>query len=80
MSRISFEDWQPPHVSFSTIDGYRSCGKRTYLQKVARVEQRPGLAGIGGNAVHAATEQVDLLIFEQGFEALEAGADDPAPF
>lgn len=61
MSRISIEGYEPAHLSHSTVSGYRSCGKRFELQKIIRVEQRPGLAAIGGNAVHVATEVYDLL-------------------
>jgi hypothetical protein len=78
---IDYLDWNPPHISYSTIDGYRTCGLRTYLQKVIRIEQRPGLAGLGGNAVHAATEAVDHLIWDQGWSALDsAPAETEAPF
>ena len=59
MSRIDYEGWNPPHLSYSTIDGFRFCGQRTLLQKVLRKEQRPGLAGMGGNAVHEATAVFD---------------------
>lgn len=58
--RISYQNWEPPHVSHSTIDGYATCGMRTKLQKVLQIEQRPGLASTGGNAVHTATEEYDL--------------------
>lgn len=77
MGFLQFEDYEPRHLSFSSVDGYRTCGKRFYLQKIARVEQRPGLAGIGGNAVHAATEHIDRLIFEHGLEILDG---DKPPF
>lgn len=60
MGFVTFENYEPAHLSYSTIDGYRSCGQRFYLQKVAMVEQKPGLAGLGGNAVHTATEWYDL--------------------
>lgn len=59
-TRISIDGYEPKHLSYSTVDGFRTCGKRFQLQKVERREQRPGLAGIGGNAVHAATEWFDL--------------------
>ena len=59
MTRLSFEGWEPPHLSYSTVSGYRDCGMRTKLQKVLKIEQRPGLAACGGNAVHTATELYD---------------------
>ena len=65
--RISYENWNPPHVSHSTINGWVDCGLRTKLQKVYQIEQRPGLAAAGGNAVHTATE-----LYDQG------EGDDPA--
>lgn len=59
MTFVSIDGYEPQHFSYSTMDGYRFCGERHRLQKVLQVEQRPGLAGIGGNAVHAATEEYD---------------------
>lgn len=56
---IEINGYAPDHLSYSTIDGYRTCGKRHELQKVIGVEQRPGLAALGGNAVHTATEWWD---------------------
>jgi len=61
LGRININGYEPAHLSHSTVSGYRSCGKRFELQKIIRVEQKPGLAAIGGNAVHVATEQYDLL-------------------
>lgn len=81
---ISYEGYEPRHLSFSTVDGYKSCSLRFYLQKIARVEQRPGVAGTAGNALHEATEALDHLILAGGFEALDdqpgAGEDDTPPF
>ena len=57
---ISISGYEPDHLSYSTVDGYKTCGKRFELQKVIGVEQRPGLAALGGNAVHTATEWHDL--------------------
>lgn len=74
MGHIKVGDYEPAHLSFSTVSGYRMCGKKFQLEKVFRLEQRPGLAALGGNAVHTASEVIDLLIFEQGFEALEEQA------
>ena len=59
MTRISVNGWEPGHLSFSTINSYRSCGKKLELQKILRLEEKPGLAAIGGNAVHVATEAYD---------------------
>lgn len=76
---ISVDGYEPGHLSYSTIDGYRTCGIRFRLQKVIGVEQRPGLAALGGNAVHTATEWLDLAEFfghEVDIDALEAGAGE----
>lgn len=56
---VSIDGYEPAHLSYSTIDGYKTCGLRFELQKVIGVEQRPGLAALGGNAVHTATEWYD---------------------
>lgn len=60
MSRISINGYEPAHLSHSTVSGFRMCGKKFELQKVLRLEEKPGLAAIGGNAVHRATEDYDL--------------------
>lgn len=57
---IDIQGYRPKHLSYSSIDGYKTCGKRFELQKIIGVEQRPGLAALGGNAVHTATEWHDL--------------------
>lgn len=59
MTFIDYEGWQPPHLSFSTIDGYRFCGMRLKLQKVLRLSGPPSLAAFGGNVLHTATEEWD---------------------
>ena len=60
LTGIDINGYRPDHLSYSTVDGYKTCGKRFELQKVIGVEQRPGLAALGGNAVHTATELWDL--------------------
>lgn len=59
MGLISVDGWEPPHLSYSTVSGYRGCGKRTQLSKVLRLEEQPGIASLAGNAVHEATEIID---------------------
>lgn len=73
MGLISIAGYEPKHLSYSTISTYRMCGKKFQLEKVFQIEQRPGLAALGGKAVHVASEAIDELIWEQGWEAL----DDP---
>lgn len=60
MTLPTFENYTPKHLSFSALNGYRMCGAQFKLQRVLQVEQRPGLAGLGGNAVHTATEWCDM--------------------
>jgi hypothetical protein len=64
MTRISVNGWEPGHLSFSTINSYRMCGKKLELQKILRLEEKPGLAAIGGNAVHVCTEEYDLGLWK----------------
>ena len=78
MGLIKVGSYEPKHLSFSTISTYRMCGKQFQLSKVMQLEQRPGLAGIGGNAVHTATEQIDALIWEHGFDVLDQEPVDEA--
>jgi len=68
VTRLSYEGWEPAHLSYSTVNSYRMCGMQTKLGKVLRIEQRPGIAALGGNAVHTATEWYDLEadIVEEG--------------
>lgn len=63
MGRISVEGYEPAHLSHSTVSTYRMCGTKAYLEKVRKVEGRPGVAALGGNAVHLATELLDLAEF-----------------
>lgn len=74
MGHISINGYEPKHLSYSTISTYRMCGKKFELEKVRQQEQRPGIAALAGNAVHTASEVIDHLIWEGGFEALEAAA------
>jgi hypothetical protein len=66
MGVISIGGWEPPHLSYSTADSYRSCAKKLELTKILRLESIPGLAAIGGSAVHKATEMFDLNAFASG--------------
>jgi hypothetical protein len=63
MGKISVDGYEPAHLSHSTISAYRSCGKKFQLGKILRLEEKPGLAALGGNAVHTATERIDLAAF-----------------
>jgi len=60
MTKISRDGYEPAHLSFSTISSWRMCGKKFELTKVLRLEEKPGLAAIGGNVVHVCTEHYDL--------------------
>ena len=61
--KISIEGYEPKHVSYSALDGYVSCPKRYQLSRILQLEEKPGLASIAGNAVHSATELIDLAQF-----------------
>lgn len=80
MTRISINGYEPAHLSFSTVSGYRMCGKKFELAKVLRLEEKPGLAAIGGNAVHTATEQYDLGLWTPSggneVDNVRVGVDD----
>ena len=65
MGKVEFEDYKPPHLSYSTVNSYRMCPKQMYFSKIAKLEQLPGLAAIGGNAVHSLTEALDREHFSQ---------------
>lgn len=72
MGLIKYLDYEPKHLSYSTISGYRMCGAKFRFEKIYKLEQIPGLAAIGGNAVHTASELVDHYILEHGFDALDS--------
>lgn len=56
MGKIDIRGYTPKHLSYSTVDSFRSCPKKFELQKVLQLEQLPGLAAIGGSAFHACVE------------------------
>lgn len=64
---ISVHGYEPKHLSYSSADGYRTCPKRFYFQKVLQVEQRPGLAAIAGNVIHAVCDRIDEDILANGW-------------
>lgn len=78
MGLISINGYEPAHLSYSTVSTFRMCSAKFNFEKIMRLEQRPGMAAIGGNAVHVATEHIDELIFQHGFEALDAEPESPA--
>lgn len=82
MGLVSYLDYQPAHLSYSTINSYRMCGAKFRFEKVLRLEQRPGLAAIGGNAVHVASERIDEYLLEHGYDepTPEGTVPTPAPF
>jgi hypothetical protein len=71
MGRIEYQDYQPKHLSYSTVNSYRSCGKRLYFEKVLKLEQHPGFAAIGGNAVHHCTEVIDMAAWEASRQGID---------
>lgn len=77
MGLISIDGYEPPHLSYSTVDSYRSCGKKFQLQKILQLEQVPGIAATAGSAVHKATEILDLAeFFGQSLDIGNDGAQE----
>lgn len=56
----------PPHISYSQVSTYLTCGEQFRLERVVRAPSRPTWAAVGGSAVHAATEAHDLALFGSG--------------
>jgi hypothetical protein len=64
-----------PHLSYSSLDTYLSCGEKYRLQKIERVPEAPAYWFPGGTAVHTGTEVFDLCLRVDGLhpdEALDA--------
>lgn len=57
--KLSIDGYEPAHLSWSTFDSYRSCGKRFQLQKVEMKEQRPNWSSVGGSALHTVVEGIE---------------------
>jgi len=53
-------DLVPPHFSYSSLSSYMQCGRRYFLEKIARVPEIPSWWFVGGRAVHTVTEIYDL--------------------
>lgn len=53
----------PDHSSYSSLTTLTHCGKAYQLSRVLKLPEAPGLARIGGSAVHAATEWLDRQAF-----------------
>lgn len=79
-AHIDVLGYRPTHLSYSTISSFRMCGAKFYFGKIAGLEERPGLAAIAGNAVHRVTEDLDRLVFAQGWDALEPTLEETPPF
>lgn len=56
----------PAYVSYSQFTGWLKCGEQYRLKRIARVKELPGWAGVGGSALHKATEVLDRQMWEQG--------------
>lgn len=54
----------PPHVSYSSLTTYLSCGWQYYLTRIVKVVEQPTWYLAGGSAVHTATELYDKDLFE----------------
>lgn len=57
-------NWLPPeHLSPSQVSTLLTCGEQYRLTRVEHVPERPMWAGIGGSAVHLATEHRDRQLY-----------------
>lgn len=61
----------PLHLSPSQVSSLGTCGEQFRLTRVARVEERPQWAGIGGSAVHRMTEDEDRRRYNPDHEVHE---------
>jgi hypothetical protein len=60
-------DWLPPsYLSPSQVSSLLTCGEQFRLTRVEQAPERPMWAGIGGSAVHRATELRDRQRYEGG--------------
>lgn len=50
----------PAHRSYSQVTSWKTCSEQYWLGRVEKRPQRPGWGAVGGKAVHAATEAIDL--------------------
>lgn len=56
----------PPYSSFSQASTTLKCGNQFYLERLLKLPRRPMWAGVGGTAVHEATEEWDLNVLTWG--------------
>lgn len=52
-----------PHRSFSQVSTYTKCGRMFYLQRVAKVPEKPSVYLVAGKAVHTVFEQINRQRF-----------------
>lgn len=52
----------PDHLSVSQIHSIQECSWHWFLERVARIPQRPAWALVGGKAFHSATEKLDKQV------------------
>jgi RecB family exonuclease len=62
----------PPHLSYSQLSTFMSCGEKYKLERVDGHKGTPNWAAVGGSAVHQMTEQRDRLLVEHGVYQLPA--------
>jgi ATP-dependent helicase/DNAse subunit B len=55
----------PEHASYSSITTWLACGYQYYLSRIQKVAEQPAVWFIGGSAVHRATEQYDLELWNK---------------
>lgn len=66
MAKIVVDGYEiPDHVSYSSLSTYLDCGWMYILTRAVKVPEKPAWWFIGGNAVHEATEKLDLEFCEK---------------
>lgn len=64
-----------PHVSYSSLNDWLKCGKYYELKKILNLPEAPAWWNVGGTAVHAASEEVDKILYlKQKARKLSQGA------
>ena len=65
----------PGHMSYSQVNTLTTCSYQWYLGRGRKVPEQPNWGGVGGNAVHTATERYDWALHE-GVELTDTELDD----
>jgi len=61
------EQQKPVYLSYSQFTTFLSCGEKYRLTRVLKLDEDPAWYLVGGSAVHAAADAIDLqLLAEAG--------------